>query len=179
MRTRMTILFLFVLCLSFSQTKEQLKEITDKVIKIDGKTSQINRDSISTIQASGKLTKKTFLFFNKTIGSYHFTSHSIKNDTLVLKVEELYSYKNGINITETYYFSDNELIKYHYIETKNSDSNIRKIKEVNAFFKKNKAINKEVFENINKTSEQVVQQAYTNKKSVLQDLTIKRLTIEN
>lgn len=170
MKTRVTLVFLFLACLSFAQNEKELKEITDKVIKIDEKAFEVNNDSISTIQESGALTKKSFLFFKKTIGGYHFNSYSKKNDTLVLKVEEFYSYKNGTNITESYYFSDNRLIKYHYLKEKNLiNLDFEKLEEANVFFKNDKVIKQEVFGNTNKTNEQIIQKAHENKSTVLKN----------
>ena len=102
------LLFIFLFTFSFYGQESG----ASKVLLIDSICSSINSlkpNEYKTYQSSGIIEKKKFVFFYKTIGSFHVDGFFINDKLLKVNYTE---FLIGSSANEVFYFKDNKLIKF-------------------------------------------------------------------
>lgn len=85
-----------------------------RIVEIDSLISSIpinpeKNDKFSQIQSSGLISKKSWIFFNKTIGSFH--EDVIYKGKSIYLIKKYTEYKSEV-YEEYYYYENGKLIKY-------------------------------------------------------------------
>ncbi|EDM42846.1 hypothetical protein SCB49_14725 [unidentified eubacterium SCB49] len=85
-----------------------------RVVEIDSLISLIpinpdKNDEFNQIQSSGLISKKSWIFFNKTIGSFH--EDVIYKDKSIYLIKKYTEYKSEV-YEEYFYYENDKLIKY-------------------------------------------------------------------
>ena len=104
---RIIIILILITSNSFGQNID-----SEKIAEIDSIFSSINRlkrSEYKTFKSSGYIKKRKFIFFKKTIGS--FNEDVIYIDDEILKITHT-EFLNKELKNESYYYSNNKLIKY-------------------------------------------------------------------
>ena len=109
MTKKICILIFFISISVIGQNSKNLR-----VVEIDSLISLIpinpaKNDEFSQIQSSGLISKKSWIFFNKTIGS--FNQDVIYKDNLLYLIK-IYTENKNDAINEFYYYENGKLIKY-------------------------------------------------------------------
>jgi len=130
------IVLLFILSFSFSFGQNI---VFKKIAEIDSLCSSINKlkkSEYKTLQSSGVIKKKKFIFFNKTVGGFNQDVTFANNK--ILKITYVEFLKDKVK-NERFYFSDNKLVKY---EIRTFDKTEIEKSEINsnAYFENEKLI---------------------------------------